>query len=256
MTMKNTDIEKLFKGEGGYVFVSHSHLDIPTVRTVRNFLEEKGLEPILFYLRSLDGLEGKNDTFLKELIYNEIDARELFLYLDSKNARNSKWVREEYEYVKSNSPDKICVVDIEGDTEEILRKIDAVARRLRVFLSYARCDKELALRIKDELIKHDFRVYTDEDMRPDSSFHETTLEYISESNTVLMLLTEKSVQSKALFDELAYAYQMKKNIIPIIAGNVDLSTEQLFIIQNLMHCRVENDLNQNDVNKLINIIKH
>ena len=36
------DIEKWGLGEGGYVFLSHSHKDISEVRKIRNDLEEKG----------------------------------------------------------------------------------------------------------------------------------------------------------------------------------------------------------------------
>ena len=33
-----------------YIFVSHSHRDIDKVRLVRNYLEEKGAEPIMCFL--------------------------------------------------------------------------------------------------------------------------------------------------------------------------------------------------------------
>ena len=37
----------------GFVFISHSHKDIATVRRIRNKLESLGFEPLLFYLKCL-----------------------------------------------------------------------------------------------------------------------------------------------------------------------------------------------------------
>ena len=83
------------KSEGGYVFISHAHKDIGAIRKIRNYLEDNGLEPICFYLRCL----SDNDEIL-DLIKREIDAREWFLLVDSENARQSKWVKTEVEYIK------------------------------------------------------------------------------------------------------------------------------------------------------------
>ena len=63
------NIEKTFKGEGGYVFVSHSHVDVQDVRKIRNFLEQEGMEPILFYLRCMDGGTEEQIAMLKKLIF-------------------------------------------------------------------------------------------------------------------------------------------------------------------------------------------
>lgn len=35
--------------EGGWVFISHSHQDIDKVRYIRNRLEQRGFEPLLFF---------------------------------------------------------------------------------------------------------------------------------------------------------------------------------------------------------------
>ena len=47
----NIDMED--KDEKVYIFVSHSHKDINKVRLVRNYLEDRGAEPILFFLKSV-----------------------------------------------------------------------------------------------------------------------------------------------------------------------------------------------------------
>ena len=62
------------KDEKVYIFVSHSHKDINKVRLVRNYLEDRGAEPILFFLKSVT-----DDNEVEDLIKREIDARLWFL---------------------------------------------------------------------------------------------------------------------------------------------------------------------------------
>jgi len=45
--------KKFIDGEGGYVFISHSHQDIEKVRKIRNEMEDQGFEPLCFYLKCL-----------------------------------------------------------------------------------------------------------------------------------------------------------------------------------------------------------
>ena len=100
------------KSEGGYVFISHAHKDIHEIRRIRNFLEENGLEPICFYLRCLS-----DDDEILDLIKREIDAREWFLLVDSKNARESNWVKTEVEYIKMKDSKKIISVSLDKQEE-------------------------------------------------------------------------------------------------------------------------------------------
>lgn len=115
------------KSEGGYVFVSHAHKDIHEIRKIRNVLEENGLEPICFYLRCLND----NDEIL-DLIKREIDAREWFLLVDSKNARESNWVKTEVEYIKSKDSKKMISVSLDNQ-EDILPVLNRLSNSMRVF---------------------------------------------------------------------------------------------------------------------------
>ena len=60
----------MHNSEGAWVFVSHSHRDLEKVREIRNYLESKGRNPLLFYLKCL----GDNDARLPELIRDEIET--------------------------------------------------------------------------------------------------------------------------------------------------------------------------------------
>ena len=252
---KSFDIESLYEGEGGYVFLSHSHNDIREVREVRNLLEECGFEPILFYLRSLDDLNGKNEQLLKKLIYDEIDAREFFIYLDSENARSSKWVKDEFAHVQNTAPDKVREVNLETDKEAILRQVRRIITRMRIYLSYSRADKALALKIKAGLLAHDYRVYTDEDLRPGADLLNTTLAAIAESGTVLLLLTKSSARSPFVQKELETAYSQRKNIITVYVGDVEPDASLSFIFSQFQILRLPECPTDKDIEGLICILK-
>ena len=96
------------KAEGGFVFVSHSHADIAQVRQLRNALEQAGFEPLCFYLKCMDKCE--EDPALREelrsLLLREIDAREWFVYVNSKHSENSSWVQYERDCVAKSGNKK------------------------------------------------------------------------------------------------------------------------------------------------------
>ena len=113
-------------GEGGYIFISHSHLDIQKVRIIRNTLEENGYEPLCFYLKCLND----NDE-IEGLIKREIDSRDIFLYIESENSKNSGWVQKEREYINHCAGKTIYKIglnestDLKKETENILNKIQS-----------------------------------------------------------------------------------------------------------------------------------
>jgi len=74
----------------GWIFVSHSSEDLPQVRKVRNYLEERDASPLLFYLKALTDPQE-----FWPLIKREIQTRNFFLLCESQNAENSTWVQRE-----------------------------------------------------------------------------------------------------------------------------------------------------------------
>ena len=247
----NMDIEKLLKGEGGYIFISHSHLDIKTVREIRNFLEEKGLEPILFYLKSMD--DGKTDRteLLTSLIHDEIDAREFFLYLNSDNARSSKWVQDELEYVKRTAPHKIIDLDLNDGVESLNNKMKELTRRLRIYLSHSHHDTVLANKIKNELVARDFRVYMDDGLSVGSNWATEIAQQIADAGCLLYLMTEKSINSETVFREISYAYSMKSIIIPIIVGKVLFPPRLMDIIGRMQCFLLDEDCTDGQIKELV-----
>jgi len=216
-------VENLFEGKGGYVFVSHSHLDIEKVRKIRNFLEDEGMEPILFYLRCMDdGDEGKL-LALKKLIFDEIDSREFFLYVESENAASSAWVREELAHIRATHPDRITVINISDNDIETEKMLSRMVRGMRIFISASRAECEIVERLTDALTARDFRVYDVKnllrggDLWSDTVSH--TMTDLASEGFVIALVTKSSVRSRFFVEELRTALDNKVPILPVVVGD-------------------------------------
>src|ERR1700722_16457663 len=90
-----------------WIFVSHSVRDLEQVRNIRNELEKRGAEPLLFFLKALEQQEE-----LRLLLRREIEARTFFLLCDSTNARDSHWVQEEQIFVRALPGKRIISIDL------------------------------------------------------------------------------------------------------------------------------------------------
>ena len=130
--MNGNDIE-----EGVWVFLSHSTKDFDRVRLIRNALEDSGFRPILFYLKCME-----NEEEINELLKREIDARLRFILCDSPNAKASKYVQSEVDYIRSKKRMYEIVdlssIDLDSKTlqEDVLQLIKPFRIRTNVFLSY------------------------------------------------------------------------------------------------------------------------
>ena len=144
--------DRMVKYKGGYLFLSHSHADIEKVRGIRNSLEKAGFEPLCFYLKCLN-----DDSEIEDLIKREIDSREWFVFLNSENARNSKWVKMEREYIERTDSKKIISVDLD-DIDSVQKTILNVTHNLKVYISYTNSDYDLAHKIANKLEEKDYLV--------------------------------------------------------------------------------------------------
>ena len=84
--------------QGAWIFVSHSHRDLSKVRQVRDLLEARGHNALLFFLKSLG-----DDDEIDDLIRREIEARTWFILCESDNARTSTWVKRELQIIKNSN---------------------------------------------------------------------------------------------------------------------------------------------------------
>lgn len=138
-----------------WVFLSHSNKDYDRVKEVRNMLESMSFRPIMFYLLCL----SDNDE-VDNLIKREIDARTRFIYCDSENARESKWVRTELEYIKSQER-RFQTIDLSLPNDQILQLLKEFKDQINVFISYPRKYYDLVRVLHHRLSLYDLFVFVD-----------------------------------------------------------------------------------------------
>ncbi len=210
--------------KGIWIFLSHSNEDYDKVRKVRNMLEEQELRPIMFFLKCLN-----DDDEIDELIKREIDCRTRFILCDSENARKSKWVQREIEYIKSQQK-PYDVIDLSKNESEILSQLKEVRRRSKLFISYSRKDHALASFIYKRLSKYDYDVFIDyDDLAIGENYSHRIQDEIKssvENGYILALLTKDGLQSQWVNREIQLAREYDKthesqtrSVVPIVIGD-------------------------------------
>lgn len=208
--------EKLDKALGGYIFLSHAHKDIEKVRNIRNILEANGFEPLCFYLKCLD-----DDSEVEDLIKREIDAREWFVFLDSENSRNSKWVSLEREYITKTNKKKIITINLD-DTSAINNRMRKITHGLRTFLAYSKKDATTAKAIQRRLAEKDYLVYDLDKISSEIDWAEAIadmLAEVAESGITIALITDDFLHSQWAKRELPFVLDKGGKVIPIFIGN-------------------------------------
>lgn len=240
--------------QGGWIFISHSHQDIRKVRLIRNRLEELGLEPLMFYLKCLT-----DECEIVELIKREIDERDWFIYADSENARSSKWVKTEREYIEGLTGKRVFTIDLEGDIDEQLAMVEHISRQLKVYVSYAHRDTALAQRVRKKLLEKDLMVLSDMDMPVGGLWAEQIAGLIrdaSHDGFVVVLVTESSCRSRLVLQEMEMTMRMKGILIPVIVGDVTLTPELSYCLGDTQVFRISESPTDGELDKVLNAILH
>lgn len=204
----------------GYVFISHSHQDIRKVRQIRNAMEDAGFEPLCFYLKCLhdeDEIEG--------LIKREINAREWFVYIDSPNARASKWVTRERQYIESLNSKQIIIVDLESEPsmEEVARKL---IRGLRVLIVCCGEELDLAEKLRAKFVSKDLQATVS---RYDAAQNGSLADHLkkqtedgAEYGCILTFLSRNGIHAGKLHEILA-GEGNALHLVPVLAEGYDAS---------------------------------
>lgn len=234
--------------EGAWIFLSHSHRDLEKVRRIRNALEARGHNPLIFFLKCLDDADAAE---LDDLIRREIEARHWFILCQSPNARASKWVRDEIEVIKRLVDKVVEEIDLDDDLDAQVERVDRISKRATVFISYSRYDQGVAEAIRAALIEQDFAVFDEgADIRPGAEWLAEISQAINEAaerGFVLVLLSASALVSEWVAHELFYAFERRANIIPVIVepGVLDALSSRPEI-QYLIASRVFFDLSAGD----------
>ena len=169
------------KNGGCWIFLSHSSKDILKVRQIRNEFERLGHNPLAFYLRCLNSDTEQGKQELDSLIKREIDHREWFVFCDSKNAEQSKYVQMEKDYIYSANKQYIWHVDLSKPISEIIHEIQKICLRIKVFVSFTNKNKQIVMPILDHLERKDFDVWTQEDLSIGVNWLEETKKQIKKT---------------------------------------------------------------------------
>jgi hypothetical protein len=224
------------KGEGAWIFVSHSHKDIEKVRFIRNEFEKRGGNPLLFFLKCLD-----DESELDDLIKREISERNWFILCDSPNARASKWVQEEVKMIKSLENKVFEKINLEDDIEKQLNKIKSFSRRSTVFISHTMKDGEIGRKITKKLKENDFGVYDYNEVLPSPIYSvqdlmNRAIDTVLENGIFLVLISQHTFESKYVIDEIFYAIEKNAKVFHVIVDNIE-------DMESLIYTHRDNQLN-------------
>ena len=222
MMSNETTAEHDAGGEGAWIFLSHSNKDFEQVREIRNELERRGHKPLMFFLKCLES----DDARLPELLKSEITARSWFILCDSPNAAASKWVQEEVAMIQGMEGKVFKKVDLSKGLQAELHKLVELSKRATVFISYAQPDRTVARRIQEALVRHDYRVWDEQDLQPGEAWAEqigAAIDEASKHGFVLLLLSPSSLSSRWCKADAQYALNHVKqskrcNIVPVIVA--------------------------------------
>ena len=202
-----------------WVFLSHSNQDFEQVRHLRNIMEEKGMRPLMFFLKCLD-----EEPEIFNLIKREIDVRPRFILCDSENAQKSEWVQKEVEYIKSKQRPFVTIDLNRPETYE--DRVQELKRRAQIFISHS-CHNniDIARKIENSLTARGFNTSTNfSNIDYSCDFALTIYDNIEEAcknGYFLPIITTDYIRSGFGRQELKLAIELNGDIIPCIVADSD-----------------------------------
>lgn len=240
--------------KGCWIFLSHSSADITKVRQIRNEFERYGHNPLAFHLKCLndDTEEGKRE--LSDLIIREIDSREWFVFCESLAASKSQYVQLEKEHILKTGKVNIWSIEMSKPIEEIRVLIRDICRQIKVFVSYAHRDRELAMRLVNVLSEKDFDVWTYEDMCVGSSWTDqinTAINDAAQYGFVLALITDNYLDSFSCHAEALVAKNKQAIVIPLVFGKTTVPDE----FAKYRYYRIPDIPSDDDIHTIVELIE-
>ena len=228
---------------GCWIFLSHSSHDIEKVRMVRNEFERLGHNPLAFHLKCLSTETEAGRKELDDLIKREIDAREWFVFCESPAAERSQYVAKEHAYIMNSGKDKIWRIDMTKNINAILQDVRSICSQLSVYVSYSPQDSEIVKPLIDALNRWDYSVWMPETCpMKEIDYSKKTMDAIDDSarnGFFLSVITENSVNSSHVINELMYAYGKYAFIVPVIYGNPEMPDTIRDVIGHLQQIHVD-----------------
>ena len=114
-------------------------------------------------------------------------------------------------------------------------------KQRRTFLSYSRANKDFAVKLARELKSEGFAIWLDQlDIPPGSRWDVEVENALANASCVLVILSPFSQASENVQDEIAYALDSGKKIIPVVLENCMVH----FRLRRLKHIDFTKNYNQ------------
>ena len=85
------------------------------------------------------------------------------------------------------------------------------------FLSYSRADETVAMRFANDLRERDIAMWVDQlDIRPSEHWDRAIERAVHECRGLVVILSPRSVESDNVADEISYAIDQKKSVLPVM----------------------------------------
>lgn len=176
---------------------------------------------------STDTEEGRHE--LDSLIKREIDAREWFVFCESLEEAQSPYVRDEHAYIINSGKDKVWTIDMTSEIDLILDKVRKICADIEVFISYARCDRDIIQPLINAIADKDYSVWTPEDnLQAGDQWDKQISEAIircAYKGFYIVVITQESIKSSFVEKELAFASSQGAWIIPVVIGMPELPND-------------------------------
>ena len=96
-------------------------------------------------------------------------------------------------------------------------------RESTIFVCYSRIDSEFALKLAEDLRAKGVSIWMDQlDISPGDRWDRVTEEALKTCQSILLILSPEAVSSENVLDEIAFALEEKKRILPVLARSCDI----------------------------------
>ena len=96
-------------------------------------------------------------------------------------------------------------------------------KKTSIFLSYSRADKDFALKLAQDLRIAGASLWVDQlDIEPGQPWDRSVEQALKQSPILLVIISSASIQSENVLDEIGFAIDTKKRIVPILHEKCDL----------------------------------
>jgi hypothetical protein len=104
----------------------------------------------------------------------------------------------------------------------LVRKLKSLETQ-QYFFSYSRKDADFVIKLAGDLKKAGINVWVDQlDILPGARWDDSIEKGLHDASGMLVVLSETSIQSENVMDEVSYALEKGKRVVPLLIQNCDV----------------------------------